>query len=181
MPKSNNGTVATEEEVQSFFDGYEEATIGSRIPDGTYHLRCVGNLGEPDWSAEDKPVVEVEIEVASGEQAEGMAPRLRLQLGGFEFINKKTGKKRVVSAQSVFSTLQGTIRAIHGTEPPSVNPAMVGIDLLTGLADAIIGDDFVASVVTNKGTGFQDLRNIHGMDDLPEGFTLAADLAEFSV
>ncbi len=168
----------TNEEVQDFFTGYEDATIGSRIPDGIYHLRCMANLGETTWSSEDKPVVQVEIEVDDGDHAESLAPRLNLQLGGFEYT--KNGKVRKVKGEEIFKNLQGTVRAIHGSEQPAVDPAMTGVDLLSALADAILGDDFVATVVTDK-KGFQNLRNITGMDNLPADFVLASDLEEMSV
>lgn len=173
------------EQISDFFDGYEDARMGGpRVPDGKYHLIVTENLGEPDWSTADRPVVEVACAVASGEYEDVKVPRLRLQLGEFSYTIKRgrhAGETRTVPTQEVLENLRGLVRTIHGPTPPPVPTNLQGAELLDALADAILGDEFFATVTLNEATGFQDMRGYRSIDDPPKGFVSAKDLDEFKV
>lgn len=193
MAKKETAVVADPEDIRDFFDGYEDAVIsGSRIPDGYYHLKATDNLGCPDWFSEkeengDRAMTELEVEVASGEYEGAPAPRLRIQLGGFEYSRKKKdgspGKRVIVTAEEVFGNVRGTTRALHGPVAPQIAPAThvtADQEWLDALADELVGDDFIAQLVTVS-TGYQNLKGLCSVDDPPKDFTFSSELEEMKV
>jgi hypothetical protein len=173
--------------ARDFLEGYEDATFGGpRVPDGTYHVKVAENLGQPDWSTDgERPVVELGVEIASGDYAGEFAPRIRLQLGGFSFHRKKKdgteGKFVEVTADKVFSDLQGLVRIIHGPSLPAGTVGLKGVELLEALAEGMVGDEYIVDIVKNARTGYQDQKNYCSIDEPPDGFMMAGDLEEFSV
>ena len=168
------------EDTRGFFgEGYEDAVRGNRIPDDTYHLVITGNLGEAPFSKPERPAVQLETEVASGEYVGRRGPRVTLQLGAHSYTSK-SGKAIIVTAEEEVKNLMADVRAIHGIPAPTIPTGLDDTETLDAVADALVGDEFIAKVTTNK-NDFQNAGYYRALDDPPKGFTLAKDLEEFRV
>lgn len=174
--------------MSDFYNGYEEArTGGSSLGKGIYEFVVLENLGAPDWfDAENgTQMSECSTEVVGGENGGDFGPRLRLQLGGYSWFkeDKATGVKTemTVSADDVQERLQGVIRSIHGSNlPPLADSENPTVD---ELADALVGDHFIAKIILKKnkeGDEFANFGKISAMDEPPKGFVGAAQAADFT-
>lgn len=166
--------------VDDFYNGYEDArTGGSNLPNGNYELEVTENRGAPNSDARTHSDGFVEqtamcaTTVVGGEFDGDRGPILFLKCGGYSFT--KNGSERVVSTEDTIKRLQGQVRAIHGKAVPPVSSIE---SICDSLADACVGDHFIARITSNDRG--MNIGKIWSMDEPPEGFIAAASAADFT-
>lgn len=166
--------------VDDFYNGYGEAKMtGGNLPDGTYELFITENRGAPSTDPKVHTDGFVEqtamcaTEVVGSEFDGDRGPLLFLKCGGYTF--EKNGNSRTVSTEDTIKRLQGRVRAIHGKAIPPVTEIT---SICDQLADACVGDHFIARVTSNDRG--MNISRIWSMDEPPEGFVAAATAADFT-